>query len=250
MSMKQFDVRGAAPAALGGHSFRVGYIAAPTDAIGYAERQAGAGLYLINSVMKRSIDAFGAMVGLVLVGPVMILIAVAIRLESKGPVLFHQERLGLGGVPFWMTKFRTMVSDAEQRIGELEHLNESSGGVLFKLKQDPRTTPFGRFLRRTSLDELPQLFNILAGHMSLVGPRPLPLRDSNLLREQDERGFAERLTVLPGLTGPWQVGGRSQVGAEHMLRLDLDYVANWSPWLDLRIIAKTCVVLLLGRGAY
>ena len=129
--------------------------------------------------VKRILDYIGSGLGVLLLGPLMLGIALLIRLDSRGPILFRQQRLGLGGRPFWLWKFRTMVVDAEDRLGDLEHLNESRGGVLFKIRHDPRVTRIGRLLRRTSLDELPQLFNVLQGHMSLVGPRPLPLRDSH-----------------------------------------------------------------------
>jgi lipopolysaccharide/colanic/teichoic acid biosynthesis glycosyltransferase len=149
-----------------------------------------------------------------------------------------------------MLKFRTMVVDAERRLDALESSNESSGGVLFKLRGDPRVTRLGRFLRRSSLDELPQLINVLRGEMSLVGPRPLSLRDSDRLRGVDPAGYSRRLAVLPGLTGPWQVGGRSDLDYEQMVELDLAYVASRSLGLDLRIIAETAVAVLLRRGAY
>jgi lipopolysaccharide/colanic/teichoic acid biosynthesis glycosyltransferase len=200
--------------------------------------------------IKRTIDRVGAAIGLLLLAPLMVLIAAIVRLDSKGPIFFRQQRLGRGGVPFRMTKFRTMVPDAESLLKNLEHLNESEGGVLFKIKRDPRITRVGQFLRRTSLDELPQLFEVLTGHMSLVGPRPLPLRDSYILRELDERAFAERLSVLPGVTGPWQVGGRSEVGVEGMLRYDLEYVASWSIRSDLMILFKTFRVLVSKAGAH
>src|SRR5262245_59333076 len=189
--------------------------------------------------VKRFIDVLGAAAGLVMLAPLLALIALIIRMDSRGPIFIRQQRLGLGGVPFRMTKFRTMVPDAEERLKDLEHLNESEGGVLFKMKRDPRTTRVGQFLRRTSLDELPQLFDVLVGHMSLVGPRPLPLRDCEILCDYDERGFTERLSVPPGVTGPWQVGGRSEVGVEGMLRYDLEYVARWSLRNDFVIILKT-----------
>jgi lipopolysaccharide/colanic/teichoic acid biosynthesis glycosyltransferase len=149
-----------------------------------------------------------------------------------------------------MLKFRTMVVDAEQRLADLESCNESAGGVLFKLRHDPRVTRLGRFLRRSSLDELPQLINVLTGEMSLVGPRPLQLRDSERLRAMDPRGYADRLRVQPGLTGPWQVGGRSELDYQQMVRLDLDYVANRSLGRDLWIIGQTVVAVLRRRAAY
>jgi lipopolysaccharide/colanic/teichoic acid biosynthesis glycosyltransferase len=143
-----------------------------------------------------------------------------------------------------------MVVDAEQRLEDLEKNNESAGGVLFKLRDDPRVTPLGRFLRRSSLDELPQLINVLRGEMSLVGPRPLQLRDSDKLRLLDHEGYARRLQVMPGLTGPWQVGGRSEIDYRSMVRLDVDYAQNWTLLGDLHIILRTFLVVLLGRGAY
>ena len=143
-----------------------------------------------------------------------------------------------------------MVVDAEQRLEDLERKNESAGGVLFKLRDDPRVTPLGRYLRRSSLDELPQLINVLRGEMSLVGPRPLQLRDSDKLQVLDYEGYAYRLQVMPGLTGPWQVGGRSEIDYRNMVQMDVAYARNWSLVGDLQIILRTFVVVLLGRGAY
>lgn len=200
--------------------------------------------------MKRLVDITGAFFGLLLLSPVMLIVALLIRIESPGPVLFRQLRHGYRGRLFWVLKFRTMVVDAEQRLGDLEKNNESTGGVLFKLRNDPRVTPLGRFLRRSSLDELPQLINILRGEMSLVGPRPLQHRDSEKLKELDANAYSYRLQVLPGLTGPWQVGGRSEVDYSNMVDLDIDYIKNWSLLRDLGIILKTFVVVLAGRGAY
>lgn len=200
--------------------------------------------------LKRAMDLAGALVGMLLLAPVMLGIVLLIRLDSPGPVLFRQLRRGRHGRLFQVLKFRTMVVDAEQRLSDLEKRNESQHGVLFKLREDPRVTALGRFLRRSSLDELPQLINILRGEMSLVGPRPLQLRDSDKLGELDPEGFACRLQVLPGLTGPWQVGGRSDVDYSHMVKLDRDYVQNWSLARDLQILLRTFVVVLVGRGAY
>ena len=199
---------------------------------------------------KRAVDLTGALVGLILLTPVILLIALLIRLEGRGPILFRQLRRGYRGKLFRVIKFRTMCIDAEQRLGALEESNESAGGVLFKLRHDPRVTRLGRFLRRYSLDELPQLINVLCGEMSLVGPRPLQLRDSDKLLALDPKAYARRLEVMPGLTGPWQVGGRSELNYERMVELDMDYVENWSNALDLKIIAKTFFVVLLRRGAY
>jgi lipopolysaccharide/colanic/teichoic acid biosynthesis glycosyltransferase len=201
------------------------------------------------SLTKRAMDLTGALAGLVLLSPVMLLIALLIRIHSPGPIFFRQPRLGLGGREFVIFKFRTMTIDAERRVGELEALNESAGGVLFKIRHDPRVTRLGRFLRRTSLDELPQLFNVVKGDMSLVGPRPLQLRDSQRLARLDPDGFAMRLQVVPGVTGPWQVRGRSDLDSEAMLVLDRDYVDRWSVALDMNILVRTVVVVLAGRGA-
>jgi lipopolysaccharide/colanic/teichoic acid biosynthesis glycosyltransferase len=213
---------------------------------GRAGRYVGAGL---EDRVKRLLDLGGALAGLALLWPLLLILAVLIRLDSPGPALFRQVRRGRGGRPFRMLKFRTMAVDAERRLGELESSNESAGGVLFKLRDDPRVTRLGRPLRRTSLDELPQLINVLRGEMSLVGPRPLSLRDSDRLRDVDPPGYRRRLEALPGLTGPWQVGGRSELDYERMVELDCDYAANWSLGRDLRILGKTAIVVLLGRGA-
>ena len=168
--------------------------------------------YGLPFLAKRAVDLAGALVGLMLLTPVILAIALLIRLDSPGPVLFRQLRRGYRGRLFRLLKFRTMSVDAEQRLTDLEESNESAGGVLFKLRDDPRVTRLGRFLRRYSLDELPQLINVLWGEMSLVGPRPLQLRDSDRLLALDPTGYARRLQVMPGLTGPWQVGGRSERG--------------------------------------
>ncbi len=201
------------------------------------------------SMAKRTIDLVGAAACLFLLAPLMLGIAALIRLESRGAIFFRQRRLGLDGRAFWVLKFRTMVPDAERRVGELEALNESAGGVLFKIRRDPRVTRLGRLLRRTSLDELPQFLNVLRGEMSLVGPRPLQLRDCERLKAVDPRGFATRLSVPPGLTGAWQVGGRSEEDGQGMMRLDLDYVERWSLGMDLLILCRTLPAVIAGRGA-
>jgi lipopolysaccharide/colanic/teichoic acid biosynthesis glycosyltransferase len=201
------------------------------------------------SLAKRAMDFAGSMLGLAVLSPVLLLLATLIRLDSRGPILFRQKRMGLGGRVFHCLKFRTMVPDAEQRLRDLEARNESAGGVLFKIKDDPRITPLGGFLRRSSLDELPQLWNVFVGEMSLVGPRPLQLRDSEKLESLDPDGYARRLSALPGITGPWQVGGRSEVDSGRMIQLDLDYVERWSIVVDLVILFKTVGVVLKRQGA-
>jgi lipopolysaccharide/colanic/teichoic acid biosynthesis glycosyltransferase len=201
-------------------------------------------------LVKRIIDVTGASLGLLLLSPLLWIIILLIRLDSPGPILFRQTRRGHRGNPFQVLKFRTMAVDAEQRLVDLESSNESDGGVLFKLRQDPRVTRLGAILRRLSLDELPQLFNVLRGEMSLVGPRPLQIRDSERLLALDPIGYKQRLEVLPGVTGPWQVGGRSKLNHESMVQLDVNYVENWSLARDLLIICKTFFVVLFRIGAY
>ena len=196
-------------------------------------------------LVKRAIDFGGALVGLILLGPLMLLIAVVIKFTSPGPVVFVQERYGLRKRLFRMYKFRTMVPDAERRQGELEAQNEVAGPV-FKIRKDPRITPLGHFLRKTSLDELPQLFNILRGEMSLVGPRPLPKRDVSLF---DKASLMRRFSVKPGLTCLWQINGRSNTSFDRWIELDLRYIDTWSLSLDLMILAKTVPTVLAGRGA-
>jgi lipopolysaccharide/colanic/teichoic acid biosynthesis glycosyltransferase len=204
----------------------------------------------LQSWFKRAIDVTGASLGLLLLSPVLWVIVLLIRLDSPGPVLFRQVRRGYRGNPFQVLKFRTMTIDAEQRLVDLECSNESDGGVLFKLRQDPRVTRIGSILRRFSLDELHQLINVLRGEMSLVGPRPLQIRDSERLLALDPQGYKQRLEVLPGVSGPWQVGGRSKLNYERMVQLDVDYVENWSLGRDVLIICKTFFVVLFRVGAY
>ena len=199
---------------------------------------------------KRTVDMVGAFTALFLLWPVMVVVALLIKFTSRGPILFQQPRRGYRGRLFNVLKFRTMSVDAEQRLVDLESSNESAGGVLFKLKNDPRVTPLGAFLRRYSLDELPQLINVLFGEMSLVGPRPLQLRDSDKLLATHPEAYHRRLQVLPGITGPWQVGGRSELDYSRMIDLDVEYIRTWSLGRDLAIICKTFLVVALRKGAY
>ncbi|MCA9491048.1 MAG: exopolysaccharide biosynthesis polyprenyl glycosylphosphotransferase [Myxococcales bacterium] len=195
-------------------------------------------------IAKRVLDLLGAVALLVLAGPAIAVIAVVIRWQDGGPVLFVQERVGRYGRPFRMLKLRTMVPDAERRLPEVLARNEIAGPA-FKMRGDPRVTPVGRWLRRFSLDELPQLVNVLQGHMSLVGPRPpLPLEVAGW-----ERWQWRRLSVRPGMTGLWQVSGRADLPWDQWIRLDLDYVDRWSLWLDLALLARTIPVVLAGTGA-
>jgi exopolysaccharide biosynthesis polyprenyl glycosylphosphotransferase len=197
-------------------------------------------------VVKGALDRLAATAAILLLLPVLVAIAVAVRLDSAGPVLFRQVRIGQGGREFTMLKFRTMVVDAEARRVELLERNQNADGLLFKMADDPRITRVGRVLRRFSVDELPQLFNVLGGRMSLVGPRP-PLPDEVALYDDSVR---RRLLVKPGLTGLWQVSGRSDLTWEESVRLDLRYVENWSLLLDIMILWKTGFAVVRARGAY
>jgi exopolysaccharide biosynthesis polyprenyl glycosylphosphotransferase len=195
---------------------------------------------------KRAFDFCFALVAIVGMSPVMILTAIAVKLTSKGPVFYAAERIGLDGKPFKMLKFRSMVDGADRQLPTLASQNDSAGGVLFKIHQDPRVTPVGRTIRRFSIDELPQFFNVLKMHMSVVGPRP-PLRREVEAYEGEVR---RRLLVKPGITGLWQVSGRSDLSWEDSVRLDLSYVENWSMVGDLIIIGKTLKAVLTSDGAY
>jgi exopolysaccharide biosynthesis polyprenyl glycosylphosphotransferase len=199
-----------------------------------------------HKVAKQAIDVFGALAFLLALSPAFILISILIRLTSPGPILFRQRRSGLNGKPFTMLKFRSMVTDAEQLKEELRVLNEMDGPV-FKLTNDPRVTSVGRFIRRWSIDEWPQMINVLLGDMSLVGPRPLPVDE---VRRFDDVAHRRRLSVKPGLTCLWQVNGRNEVkNFKDWVRLDLEYIDNWSIWLDVKILVRTIPVVLLGTGA-
>jgi exopolysaccharide biosynthesis polyprenyl glycosylphosphotransferase len=194
---------------------------------------------------KRAFDVVVSSLLVVLGLPIWLLIAAAVKLTSPGPVLYADPRIGLGEREFRMLKFRTMVAGADSRQSELESRNEA-GGALFKIRDDPRVTSIGRVLRRLSLDEVPNVLNVLRGEMSLVGPRPLPLRDYALLEAWHRR----RYNVLPGVTGLWQVAGRSDLTFDDLVRLDFYYLENWSLWLDITILFKTPFAVVAKRGAY
>lgn len=196
-------------------------------------------------LVKRAVDLCCAGAAVVILSPVFAAIAIAVKLTSPGPILFAQERYGYQKRRFKMYKFRSMVSDAERVMQQLEHLNEAEGPV-FKIRDDPRITPLGRFLRKTSLDELPQLFNVIKGEMSIVGPRPLSVRDVSRF---DEPWLMRRFSVLPGLTCIWQVSGRSNLSFEQWISLDLEYIDNWNLMLDWEIMARTVPAVLRREGA-
>lgn len=195
---------------------------------------------------KRCIDFVGALCGLIVLFPVFFIVAVLIKYEDpKGPVFFKQIRMGKNGRDFYMYKFRSMVTDAEKRLEDLLHQNEVSG-AMFKMKDDPRVTKIGKFIRRTSIDELPQLINVLKGEMSLVGPRPPLPREVQEYTNYDR----QRLMVKPGCTGIWQISGRSSLSFTEMVELDIEYIINRNLILDLKIIIKTVRVMLFDKNAY
>lgn len=199
---------------------------------------------LYQLMFKRLLDVSVALILLALLSPLLLIVALIIRLTSPGRILFVQERVGMNRRRFNLYKFRSMTADADRRRQEIAHLNEMDGPV-FKIKNDPRVTPFGRFIRKTSIDELPQLFNVLSGSMSLVGPRPpIPAEVA-----QYEWLFNRRLSIKPGITCLWQVSGRNQLSFQQWMELDRQYVTNWSFWLDLKILLRTIPVVLAGRGA-
>ena len=198
-------------------------------------------------IFKRCLDFVGAFIGLIVLSPIFVAIAIAIKTSSRGNVFYTQDRIGLQGQSFQMWKFRSMFMDAEHRQAELEHLNKSSDGVMFKIENDPRIIPIGHFLRCTSLDELPQLFNVLFGQMSLVGPRPLPVRDVARFTNWHHT----RHLVMPGITGLWQISGRSDLNTiDDVAKLDLFYIDRWSLNFDLEILIETVRLVLFGKGAY
>ncbi len=195
--------------------------------------------------LKRSFDLVVSALVVVIGLPIWLVIAAVIKLTSRGPVLFADERVGLGEQTFRMLKFRTMVAGAAGRQAALEQANEATG-ALFKIRNDPRVTPVGRVLRRFSIDEIPNVINVLRGEMSLVGPRPLPVRDHGRLEPWHRR----RSNVLPGMTGLWQIAGRSDLSFDDLVRLDFYYLENWSLWLDITILVKTVPAVVGRRGAY
>jgi len=196
-------------------------------------------------IIKRAIDFTVSLAALIVIAPLLAVVAVLIKLGSDGPIIFEQKRMGLNKRIFSVLKFRTMIPDAEAKLAEIEHLNEVTGPV-FKIKDDPRITPVGRLLRKTSIDELPQLINVLRGEMSLVGPRPLPVRDYKGFDKDWQR---RRFSVRPGITCLWQVNGRSSIEFDQWMELDMQYIDKWSLWLDFKILAQTIPAVLRGSGA-
>jgi exopolysaccharide biosynthesis polyprenyl glycosylphosphotransferase len=195
---------------------------------------------------KRLMDLFVSVIMLLVAAPVLAAAAIAIKLDSSGPIFFIQERVGFNKRRFRMIKFRTMTVDAEARMEEVEHLNEKQGTPIFKIRNDPRITRVGRWLRKTSIDELPQLINVLLGNMSVVGPRPLSVRDATRMEEAWQK---RRFSVKPGLTCLWQVSGRSNLSFEQWMQLDLEYIDHWSLGLDVRILIRTIPAIASARGA-
>lgn len=218
----------------GDNLFENRYIPFDTDTISKEEFERSKAYY----ITKRFIDVAGSLIGLILMSPIMLITAAAVKLTSRGPVLFTQDRVGKKGKIFKMYKFRSMVVDAEDHLEELKDQNEMSG-PMFKIKDDPRVTKVGRFIRKTSIDELPQLINILKGDMSLVGPRP------NLPREVEKFSSYQKLKLLakPGLTCYWQVMGRSSIDFEEWMKLDIKYIKERTTWIDIKLIFKTVKVL-------
>ncbi len=200
----------------------------------------------LNPLAKRAMDVLIALCALIALSPMLAVVAAWIKLDSPGAVLFKQQRVGLNGVPFTMWKFRSMRNDAERIKDELSDANEMHNGVIFKMKQDPRITTVGRLIRKTSIDELPQLFNVLLGDMSLVGPRP-PLPSEVAEYKRTDR---QRLSVLPGITCLWQISGRSDIPFEQQVQLDITYIERQSVWFDLQVLLRTIPAVLMARGAY
>lgn len=199
----------------------------------------------VYAFFKRALDIFASLSAIIVFGLPMLIIGILVKCTSKGPMIYVSDRVGQGGRVFHFYKFRSMYKDAEDKLGDLLPFNESEG-ITFKMKDDPRITSFGKFLRKTSLDELPQLFNILKGDMSIVGPRPCTVREFSLYGEREK----QRLSVPQGLTGEWQAKGRSSVSFDQMIDMDLDYISNKRSFgYDLRLIFKTIVVVITEKGA-
>ncbi|MCR8844863.1 sugar transferase [Paenibacillus sp. SC116] len=199
----------------------------------------------MNLFFKRTADIILSSIGIILISPILIFVAICIKIDSKGPIFIHQKRIGKNGAPFAMHKFRSMVVNAEQMKAELEQFNEADGPA-FKMKNDPRITKVGRFIRKFSIDELPQLFNVLKGEMSLIGPRPPLPNEVELYNDYQWR----RLDIRPGITGLWQVSGRSNITFDEWMKLDLYYIEQWSISMELKILFKTIPVVIRGEGAY
>lgn len=195
--------------------------------------------------LKRAIDVSVALAGIALMMPLWLLIALAVKVSSRGPIFYRQQRVGRNRQTFHMLKFRSMVADADQQVAELSR-QRGTQDILFKIRRDPRATRVGRWIRKHSLDEFPQLINVVRGHMSLVGPRPALVSEV----ERYEGWHMRRLEVLPGMTGLWQVSGRSDLPFDEAVRLDIFYIENWSPWLDLSTLARTVPVVFSSNGAY
>jgi exopolysaccharide biosynthesis polyprenyl glycosylphosphotransferase len=199
----------------------------------------------VQVLVKRALDIFVSMILLIVFSPLFLVVTILIKATSPGLILFIQKRVGLNKRIFSLYKFRTMVPDAEEQMEEIEHLNEADGPV-FKIRDDPRVTPIGNFLRKTSIDEFPQLLNVLKGDMSLVGPRPLPVRDYSGFNKDWHR---RRFSIRPGITCLWQVNGRSNISFEKWMELDMEYIDRWSLGLDIKILAKTAFAVLRMSGA-
>ena len=202
--------------------------------------------FAVTPFIKRTFDVTLSIAAILLLSPLLVLVAILIKLESEGGAFFKQERIGLNGVPFTMWKFRSMSCDAETQRSSLELQNEMSTGVTFKIKRDPRTTRVGALIRKTSIDELPQLVNVLKGDMSLVGPRP-PLPSEVSEYSQADRA---RLAVVPGITCIWQISGRSDIPFDQQVKLDIQYIENQNIWFDLGVLLKTIPAVLKAHGAY
>ncbi|WP_373531921.1 sugar transferase [Vampirovibrio sp.] len=202
-------------------------------------------IYRAQQGIKRTIDLLAASLGLLAISPLLLLIALLVKLTSEGPILYKSQRIGKNFQPFGMYKFRTMTTDADAQRDALRKQAQQENG-LFKLANDPRVTPIGKILRAFSLDELPQLLNVIRGDMSLVGPRPLPQDESELFQGP----YTLRFQVFPGMTGAWQVGGRSNISFEQLCQLEMSYILQWTLLSDLKILFKTLPAVLASRGAY